>query len=135
MPDRLRDTVLLARLRKNGAVRAVGTFMVARIWHGWASRENADAYEQLVSSHVLPGINRVDGYLGAYLLRDDDAGDEVEFVTVTLFESMDAVRAFAGDDFEAAVVPPEARRLLSRFDERSRHYRTLLEPDRSGPTS
>jgi heme-degrading monooxygenase HmoA len=104
--------------------------MIARIWHGWAAAENADAYEKLVSAHVLPGIHRVDGYLGAYLLRDDGAGDEVEFVTVTLFESMDAVRRFAGEDLEAAVVPPEARRLLSRFDERSRHYRTLLEPQR-----
>ena len=76
---------------------------------------------------MLPGIHRVDGYLGAYLLRDDGP-DEVEFVTITLFDSLDAVREFAGDDFEVAVVPPEARRLLSRFDERSRHYETLAEP-------
>jgi heme-degrading monooxygenase HmoA len=76
---------------------------------------------------VLPGIHRVDGYRGAYLLRRD-AGDEVEFVTVTLFASWEAVRAFAGDDLEAAVVPTEARRLLKRFDERSVHYETLLEP-------
>jgi hypothetical protein len=62
------------------------------------------------------------------LLRDD-SGDEVEFVTVTLFESLDAVRVFAGDDYEAAVVPPEARKLLTRFDERSRHYETLVTPD------
>jgi hypothetical protein len=104
--------------------------MVSRIWHGWTSRENADAYEALLRSHVLPGIHRVEGYLGAYLLRDDaGAGDQVEFVTVTLFQSLEAVRRFAGDDLEAAVVPPEARLLLSRFDDRSRHYRTLLAPD------
>ena len=108
--------------------RGVLTRVIARIWHGWATPENADAYERLLRSHVLPGIHeRVEGFRGAYLLRDD-AGDEVEFVTVTLFDSLDAVREFAGDDYEVAVVPPEARRLLSRFDERSRHYETLLEP-------
>jgi heme-degrading monooxygenase HmoA len=101
--------------------------VIARLWHGWTEPENAGAYEELLRAHVLPGIHRVDGYHGAYLLRRD-AGDEVEFVTVTLFASWEAVRAFAGDDLEAAVVPTEARRLLKRFDERSVHYETLLEP-------
>ncbi len=55
----------------------------------------------------------------------------IEFVTITLFESLDAVRELAGDDYEAAVVLPEARRLLSRFDLRSRHYETLLERPQS----
>jgi heme-degrading monooxygenase HmoA len=102
--------------------------MIGRIWHGWASRENADAYEQLLRAEVLPGIgHRVEGYRGAYVLRRE-SGDEVEFVTVTLFDSLDAVRAFAGEDHEVAVVPPEARRLLARFDERSAHYETVVEP-------
>ena len=105
--------------------------MIARIWHGWASRGTADAYEQLLRSEVLPGIEqRVRGFRGAYLLRDH-SGEEVEFVTITLFDSLDAVREFAGDDYELAVVPAEARRLLSRFDERSRHYETLVEPGQS----
>jgi heme-degrading monooxygenase HmoA len=105
--------------------------MIARIWHGWASRETADAYESLLRAEVLPGIEqRIGGFHGAYVLRDD-AGEEVEFVTVTLFESLDAVREFAGEDYEVAVVPPEARRLLSRFDERSRHYETLVAPAQS----
>jgi heme-degrading monooxygenase HmoA len=104
--------------------------MIARIWHGWTAPSNADAYERLLRSHVLPGIQRVQGHLGAYLLRDDGP-DEVEFVTITLFDSLEAVRRFAGDDVEAAVVPPEARQLLSRFDERSRHYDTLIEPRHS----
>jgi heme-degrading monooxygenase HmoA len=105
--------------------------VIAGIWHGWASRETAEAYERLPRSEVLPGIGqRVSGFRGAYLLRDD-SGEEVEFVTVTLFDSLAAVREFAGDDYELAVVPPEARRLLSRFDERSRHYETLVEPGQS----
>ena len=103
--------------------------MIGRYWRGWATHENADAYEELVRGHVLPGIHRIDGYRGAYLFRRN-VGDEVEFATLTLFDSLDAVRAFAGEDYEVAVVPPEARRLLSRFDERSAHYETLMEPPR-----
>jgi hypothetical protein len=103
--------------------------MIARIWHGWTEHgQDADAYEQLLRAHILPGIHRVAGFRGAYLLREDRA-DEVEFVTVTLFDSLDAVREFAGEDYDAAVVPPDARALLSRFDERSRHYQTILTPD------
>ena len=104
--------------------------MIARIWHGWATPETADAYEQLLRSHVFPGIHRISGFRGAYLLRDE-SGDEIEFVTVTLFDSLDAVREFAGEDYEQAVVPPEAARLLTRFDERSRHYETRVTPDQS----
>ena len=100
--------------------------MIARIWHGWATPENADAYEALLRADVLPGIERIDGYRGAYVLRTGDA--EVEFVTVTLWDTFDAIRAFAGDDYARAVVPPEARRLLERFDERSLHYEVRAAP-------
>ncbi len=99
--------------------------MISRLWHGWTSRENADAYEDLLRREILPRIHRVKGYKGAFLLRKD-AGDEIEFVTLTMFDSMDAVRAFAGDNYAVAVVPAEARKLLSRFDARSEHYETIL---------
>jgi heme-degrading monooxygenase HmoA len=99
--------------------------VIARIWHGWAKGENADAYETLVREEILPGIHRIDGFLGFDLLRADGEDGEAEFVTVTFFASLDAVRAFAGEDYEAAVVPPEARRWLTRFDERSRHYQLV----------
>jgi heme-degrading monooxygenase HmoA len=99
--------------------------MIARLWHGWTSRENAEAYEALLRGEILPGIHRVSGYKGAHLLRRDRE-DEVEFVTLTLFDSLDAVRAFAGEDFEMAVVPQEARKLLTRFDQRSMHYEVAL---------
>ena len=102
--------------------------MIARIWHGWARPENADAYESLLRSEVLPGIHRIDGYGGAYVLRDDGS-ELVEFVTVTLWETLEAIRGFAGEDHERAVVPPEARALLERFDERSRHYAVRAEPE------
>ena len=99
--------------------------MISRLWHGWTSRENAGAYEDLLRREILPGIHRVKGYRGALLLRKD-AGDEIEFVTLTMFDSMDAVRAFAGDNYGAPVVPAEARKLLSRFDARAEHYQTIL---------
>ncbi len=103
--------------------------MIARVWRGWASPENAPAYERLVSTEVLPGIARrgIHGYRGAYLLRRD-VGDEVEFSTILLFDSFDALREFGGDDYERAYVPPAAREVLSRFDETSAHYETLLTP-------
>jgi hypothetical protein len=103
--------------------------MITRIWRGWTTHEKADAYEALVSGTVLPGIaaRELTGYNGAYLLRRE-LEDETEFVTVMLFDSLDDVRRFAGDDYETAYVPPEARAVLARFDERSAHYRTLLQP-------
>jgi heme-degrading monooxygenase HmoA len=101
--------------------------VIARTWQGWTSAENAGPYEQHLRGHILPGIERLDGSRGAYLLRRDLV-DGVQFMTVTLWDSLDAVRAFAGDDYEAAVVPPEARALLERFDERSVHYEVLVEP-------
>lgn len=102
--------------------------MITRLWHGWTSKENAGAYEELLRTKILPGIHRVQGYEGAYLLRRE-LEDEVEFVTLTMFESMEAVRAFAGERYEVAVVPPEARALLSRFDQTSIHYETILKPE------
>jgi heme-degrading monooxygenase HmoA len=102
--------------------------MISRIWHGWTTPANADKYEAALRAEVLPGIHRVPGYRGAYLLRRNQ-GDEVEFVTITLFDDMEAVRRFAGDDYELAVIHPEAGKLLSRYDQRSVHYETRLTPE------
>jgi antibiotic biosynthesis monooxygenase (ABM) superfamily enzyme len=100
--------------------------VIARLWHGWTAPENADAYEDFLRTKMFPSIHRVPGYLGADLLRRAD-GEEIAFVTITRFESLDAVRAFAGDAYEQAVVEPEARRLLSRFDQRSEHYEVVID--------
>jgi antibiotic biosynthesis monooxygenase (ABM) superfamily enzyme len=99
--------------------------VIARLWHGWTSRENAAPYERFLREHMFPSMERVPGFLGAELLRRED-GDEIAFVTITRFESYDAVRAFAGDDYERAVVEPEARALLSRRDERSEHFEVAI---------
>jgi heme-degrading monooxygenase HmoA len=100
--------------------------MIARIWHGWTTPVNADAYEKLLRTEIFGGIEnrRIDGFLGIDLLRRERA-EEVEFVTVMWFASLDAVRTFSGDDYELAVVPPAARALLRGFDARSAHYEVL----------
>ena len=97
--------------------------MISRIWHGWTSPESADEYEALLKEEIFQGINnrRISGFKGIELLRRD-VGNEVEFVTLMKFDTLDAVREFAGIDSEVAVVPQKARALLSRFDELSQHY-------------
>jgi hypothetical protein len=102
--------------------------MLSRVWHGWTTQANADAYESLLKSEIFTGIQnrQIAGYKGIHLFRRN-VGDEVEFVTVMWFDSVDAVRTFAGEDYEVAVVPPKARKLLSRFDPRSQHYEVKVE--------
>jgi hypothetical protein len=102
--------------------------MISRIWHGWTTQENADKYESLLRADILPGINRVRGYTGAYLLRRDAGNNEVEFVTMTQFTDIGAVIDFAGQDYGRAVIEPAARKLLSHYDARSAHYNILLTP-------
>jgi heme-degrading monooxygenase HmoA len=98
--------------------------MIARIWHGWTRRKNADAYEKLLREEIFNGIaaREILGYKGIRLLRRTVDGGEEEFVTIMWFDSLQAVKLFAGEDYEQAVVPPKARALLSRFDRRSQHY-------------
>ena len=95
--------------------------MIARIWHGYTRPEHADAYESMLKPELLPGISKVKGYRGSYLLRRD-AGAEIEFVTIMLWDSVDAIRAVAGPDYETAVIPEERRKYLSRCDPKSLHY-------------
>ena len=102
--------------------------MISRIWHGWTNPGNADRYEALLKEEIFAGIRgrNIRGFKNIQLLRRD-VGSEVEFVTIMHFDSLDAVREFAGTDFERAVVPPKARAVLSRFDERSQHYEVRVE--------
>jgi heme-degrading monooxygenase HmoA len=97
--------------------------MICRIWHGWTTQQNADAYERLLKEEIFAGIamRKIEGYRGIQLLRLD-RDTETEFVTMMWFTSVDAVRAFAGDDYTRAVVPTKAQALLSRYDARSAHY-------------
>lgn len=103
--------------------------MIARLWHGWTAPEDADAYERLLVEEIFPGIEAkgLEGYRGIQLLRRTTDSGEVEFTTVMWFDSIDDVRAFAGDDYEAAYVPASARAVLARFDARSVHYEVRAE--------
>lgn len=102
--------------------------MISRIWHGWTTQENAGAYELLLNREIFLGIQerQIEGYRGIQLLRRE-LGDEVEFITVMAFDSLDAVRAFAGEEYETAVVPEKAQALLSRYDAKSQHYEVRTE--------
>lgn len=82
--------------------------MIAHVWRGWTKAENADAYEKLLQEVVYPGLQTIDGYLGGYILRQDGK-DETEFVTMNLFESLAAVKTFAGHDYETPVFEPDCR--------------------------
>jgi heme-degrading monooxygenase HmoA len=102
--------------------------MISRFWHGWTTPGNANKYEALLKEEIFVGIqNRhIHGFKGIQLLRRE-VGEEVEFVTIMAFHSLDAVREFAGEDYEAAVVPDKARAVLSHFDKRSQHYEIRAE--------
>jgi heme-degrading monooxygenase HmoA len=97
--------------------------MISRIWHGYTTFENAEIYESLLKKEIFTGIRgrAIPGFEEIQLFRRV-LGKEVEFITVMWFDSIESVRTFAGQDYEAAVVPPKARAVLKRFDERSQHY-------------
>lgn len=102
--------------------------MIIRIWHGWTTLNNADKYEVLLKDEIFVGIQnrQIHGFQGIQLLRRE-VGDEVEFVTIMSFDSLEAVRVFAGEDYEKAYVPDKARAVLSHFDESAQHYEMIVE--------
>ena len=97
--------------------------MILRIWHGYTTPGNADAYESLLKREIFHDIEgkNLPGFRGIELLRRS-SGNEVEFVTVMRFDRIEDVKAFTGEDYEAAYVPEAARQVLKRFDARSQHY-------------
>ena len=106
--------------------------MILRLWRGWATPENADSYEELIRTAIFPGIlaRTVAGLEGLKLFRRPlDA--EVEFMTLMCFASWNAVKAFAGPDWETSVVPPAARAVLARFDEKAAHYERRVTSEKS----
>jgi antibiotic biosynthesis monooxygenase (ABM) superfamily enzyme len=101
--------------------------MIARVWHGWTRREDAKAYENMLREEIFPSIaaRNIKGYRGAELFTFED-GDEVEFMTLLRFDSMEGAKEFAGGDGTKPVIYPKAEELLTRMDERSRHYRVAI---------
>jgi len=101
--------------------------MIARHWRGWTLVKDAAAYENLLKDKVLPELKRIEGYRGGYVLRQDGPA-EVEFVVVNLFESLEAVKRFAGPDYKTAIFEPEAKRLLCRIEPVANHYEVRAVP-------
>lgn len=97
--------------------------MISRIWHGYTTKDNADTYESLLQNEIFVGITKknIEGYRGIQLLRRE-LPYETEFITIMWFDSIDSVKDFAGEDYEQAVVPDTAQKVLSRFDKTSEHY-------------
>ena len=104
--------------------------MVARVWRGYAAVTEGEAYPRHLLQSVRPKLEQLPGFKGLYLLRRRGL-EEIEFLVVTLWDSMDAIRAFAGDQPELAVVEPDARAALVRFDNTVSHYEVVAGPDRA----
>jgi heme-degrading monooxygenase HmoA len=105
--------------------------MITRIWRGWAPTATADDYQRHYETEVSEHLHLVGGFRGARLLRQED-GEEVMFTSIAFFTSLDAVRGFAGDDYEVAVVEEDGRRALSRWDERVSHHEVVAVLDSPG---
>ncbi|MFY0698258.1 MAG: hypothetical protein JXR11_10435 [Balneola sp.] len=97
--------------------------MIARIWHGWTTLENADAYYKVLAEQVIPQIEgyKMEGYLKIEVLRREHS-DETEFITIMYFDSLELIKQFVGEDYEVAHVPEAAQKVLKRWDKRSQHY-------------
>jgi heme-degrading monooxygenase HmoA len=100
--------------------------MICRLWRGWTTLENADAYERIVRGEVIPGIEarRIAGFRHIDLMKRH-LEDEVEFQTLMWFDSLDAIKAFMGNDYNVSHVPAAAQAVLKRFDERAAHYEVI----------
>lgn len=97
--------------------------MIARIWHGWTTPENADVYYQVLTETVIPQIEsyKMEGYRKIEVLRRE-LEDETEFITIMYFDSLELIKQFVGEDYETAHVPEAAQKVLKRWDKRSQHY-------------
>jgi len=100
--------------------------MICRLWRGWTTFDNADAYEAIVRGEVIPDIEsrNIPGFRHIDLMKRA-AGDEVEFQTLMWFDSVDEIKAFVGEDYTVSHVPDAARAVLKRFDDRAAHYEVI----------
>ena len=107
--------------------------MICRLWRGWTTPENADAYELVVRRQVIPGIEvrKIPGFRHIDLMKRD-LGDEVEFQTCMWFDSLEAIKAFMGEDYSLSHVPEVARAVLKRFDDRASHFEVIDRREQQG---
>ena len=100
--------------------------MIARIWRGVVRLEDADEYAGYIADTGFAEYGKTAGNRGAWMLRRDE-GERTEFLTFTLWDSVEAVKAFAGEDYEAAVLYPEDERYLIEHDPKVKHYEVVDE--------
>jgi heme-degrading monooxygenase HmoA len=96
------------------------------VWHGWSKPEDADGYESHLKPELLPGLSKVPGFRGSYLLRRT-VNDEVEFITMILWDSLESVKAITGEDYETAIIPEDRKRYLKRFDAKAAHFEVVVQ--------
>src|SRR5574341_1095284 len=106
--------------------------MIARMWRGFATREKADDYVEHLQRSVVSELRQIDGFRGIYLLRRNSS-DDVEFMVATLWDTVDAIRQFAGVNVETAVVAPAAKALLRAYDSTVTHYEIVLSSEQKIP--
>lgn len=100
--------------------------MICRLWRGWTTPENSEAYEHIVRTKVIPGIEarRIEGFRHIDLMKRENDG-EIEFQTLMWFDNLEAIKAFVGDDYLVSHVPPQARAVLEHCDEEATHYELI----------
>jgi hypothetical protein len=111
--------------------------MITRVWRGWTAKADADDYQRFLLAELFPAMRSISGFLGADVLRRSE-GEEVAFITLARFDSIDDVRAFAGEELDVPVIEPRAAALLLRYDKRAIHYETAsfeVEPTSEPPRS
>ena len=107
--------------------------MIARIWRGWTTPENANAYQELLTKDIMPGIDSrgISGLIKYQCMRreitNDDGESEMEFTTILWFEDLESIKQFAGEEYEVAHVSDKPRAVLKRFDEHSKHYEIFAD--------
>jgi len=104
--------------------------MICRLWRGWTAPEDADDYERIVRTEVIPDIEarKIPGFRHIDLMRRD-IGDEIEFQTLMWFDDIAAIKAFIGEDYSVSHVPHEARAVLNSFDDRAAHFEVIDRRD------
>ncbi len=108
--------------------------MIARVWHGNTTHDNADNYESMLKPELLPGLSKVKGFQGSYLLRRN-LGEEVEFITIILWDSIHSLCAFAGPDYETSIIPEDRRKYLTSHDTKAAHFEVRATEGRTLPLS
>jgi heme-degrading monooxygenase HmoA len=109
--------------------------MIVRMWKGWTADDaSADAYEAFLKESFLPSAAKLTGFRGAHVLRRQILSGQTEFVTLTRFDSIEALKAFAGEDYERARIAPRAHELLSRYDKSCTHYELAISDAELGLT-